>query len=59
MNPIQCDDPDCLFELECDTCEKFHMVHVKAKKQQTLDGSFTVLAVEPTGASAQAGSDAK
>ncbi len=42
MNPIQCDDPDCLFELECDTCPTgFHMVHVKRPSQMTLD------AIEP------------
>lgn len=29
MNPIQCNEPDYLFELECDTCiTGFHMVHI-------------------------------
>ena len=46
MNPIQCNDPDCLFELECDTCVTgFHMVHItksfldslKVKQASTLD----------------------
>ena len=30
---IQCDDPNCILELECDVCEPFHMIHVLKEKQ--------------------------
>ncbi len=37
MNPIQCDDPECVLELECDLCPTgFHMLHIK-QREPTLD----------------------
>jgi hypothetical protein len=37
VKPIQCNNPDCLFELECDTCiTSFHMVHITKSFLDTL-----------------------